>query len=265
MATNTTLEDSKKRALEAVQRRFDSETRAQHPQTGDKRIRRKKSPDPETDCPTFSRICQPVHENLATTSEVSNKDKSVVDKLIHELLRKGDSAHKFLQGSKSIKVDYHINLDNCYKKNSRTAASLRALYANSKRSKKHMSMKQLKKIGLLDHPEESYKYELFMAMHEMWKDYVLQLLKNVGKNQVAAVLFTANLHGAILRVIDCRIDSFIGVLGVMIRETEQTFGIVTQDDKFRAIPKKNSVFLLQADCWKITLLGDKFVSRKPTS
>ncbi|KAK9713935.1 hypothetical protein RND81_06G059500 [Saponaria officinalis] len=265
MASNAMLEHSKKRALEAVQRRFVSEARVQHQRTGDKRIRHKQSPDPETECPTFSRISQPVHENLATTFEVSNKEKSAVDKLFHELFRKGDSSHKFIQGSKSIKVDYHINLDNCYKKTNTAGACLRALHANSKRSKKHMPMKQLKKIGLLDLPQESHKFELFMAMHEMWKGYVLQLMKNVGKNQVAAVLCGANLHGAIFRVIDCRVDSFIGVMGIMIRETAQTFGIITQDNKFRVIPKRNSVFVLQADGWRVTLLGDKFVSRKPSS
>ncbi|KAJ0088443.1 hypothetical protein Patl1_32046 [Pistacia atlantica] len=76
----------------------------------------------------------------------------------------------------------------------------------------------------------------------------------------------------------------------MVRETAETFGIATRDDKFRGshnvdlnafpqyrnflifsirvlklqmqlVPKKGSVFIFQVDCWKITLLGDKLTSR----
>ncbi|XP_074311749.1 ribonuclease MRP protein subunit POP4 isoform X3 [Silene latifolia] len=237
MSANTMLEDSKKRALEAVERRFASEARVQHRQTRDKRIRHDQNPgmnaDPENVDPTFARISEPVHENLLT-AQASNKDKSTVDKLLHELLRKGDAAQKYIQGSKNMKFDHQINLDNYYKKNNSSGTRLRALQANSKRSKKHMSMKQLKRAGLLDLPEEFHKFELFISMHEMWKEYVIHLLKNIGKNQVAAILFGANLHGAIFRVVECKIDSFVGVLGIMIRETAETFGIITQDNKFRA-------------------------------
>ncbi|KAH9606256.1 hypothetical protein KSS87_020091 [Heliosperma pusillum] len=265
MATNTMLEDSKKRALEAVERRFASEARAQHRPTREKRIRHDRNPDPENEDPTFARISEPVHENLLAAVLVSNKDKNTVDKLLHELLRKGDAAQKYIQGSKNVKFDHQINLDNYYKNNNSSGSRLRALQANSKRSKKHMSMKQLKRVGLLDLPEEFHKFEQFVSMHEMWKEYVIHLLKNVGKNQVAAVLFGANIHGAIFQVVECKIDSFVGVLGIMIRETAETFGIITQDNKFRVVPKRGSVFVLQADCWRTTLLGDKFVSRKSGS
>ncbi|XP_074311748.1 ribonuclease MRP protein subunit POP4 isoform X2 [Silene latifolia] len=213
----------------------------------------------------FSTDKQETREYVTTKIQASNKDKSTVDKLLHELLRKGDAAQKYIQGSKNMKFDHQINLDNYYKKNNSSGTRLRALQANSKRSKKHMSMKQLKRAGLLDLPEEFHKFELFISMHEMWKEYVIHLLKNIGKNQVAAILFGANLHGAIFRVVECKIDSFVGVLGIMIRETAETFGIITQDNKFRVVPKRGSVFVLQADCWMTTLLGDKFVSRKSGS
>ena len=32
---------------------------------------------------------------------------------------------------------------------------------------------------------------------------------------------------------ECKITTFTGVSGIMIRETAETFGIVTQDDKLR--------------------------------
>ncbi|RVW39767.1 Ribonuclease P protein subunit p29 [Vitis vinifera] len=111
-------------------------------------------------------------------------------------------------------------------------------------------------------------YDIFKPMHDMWKGYMMQLLKNTGKNQLVQPLLSADLHGAIILVVECKIAAFNGVSGIMIRETAETLGIITQDDKFRGnpstgriVPKKGSVFIFQADCWKVTLQGDKLTSR----
>ena len=39
-----------------------------------------------------------------------------------------------------------------------------------------------------------------------------------------------------LEVAECKIAAFNGVKGIMIRETAETFGIITQDDKFQGNP-----------------------------
>jgi len=36
-----------------------------------------------------------------------------------------------------------------------------------------------------------------------------------------------------LAVVECKVDSLIGLVGIMIRETAETFGIITQDNNFR--------------------------------
>lgn len=283
MATKTVVSNQKKRALEALERRFAvAKVEAQHQQIRNKKrcheldqgLKSAAGPskssleaapagkkDLEAESLTYSCISQPVHDNLLSAIEIPNKEKSTVEKILHELLQKGDSAQKYVQGSRGVKVDNWILLDNFVQGHSTSAAQLQALWGNSKRSRNHMSLKQLKKHGLLNLPEEYHKYESFMPMHEMWKEYVMQLLKNAGKNQVAQCLLGADLHGAILRVVECKVDSLIGVVGIMIRETAETFGIITQDNKFRVVPKRSAVFMLQADCWKITLHGDKYPSR----
>lgn len=283
MATKTVVSNQKKRALEALERRFAvAKVEAQHQRIRNKRrcdeldqgLKSAAGPskssleaapavkkDLEAENLIYSCISQPVHDNLLSATEIPNKEKSTVDKILHELLRKGDSAQKYVQGSRGVKVDNWILLDNFVQGHSTSATQLGALRGNSKRSRNHMSLKQLKKHGLLNLPEEYHKYESFMPMHGMWKDYVMQLLKNAGKNQVAQCLLGADLHGAILRVVECKVDSLIGLVGIMIRETAETFGIITQDNKFRVVPKRNAVFMLQADCWKITLHGNKYTSR----
>lgn len=54
--------------------------------------------------------------------------------------------------------------------------------------------------------------------------------------QIFALFFliiVTNLLYSLLSVVECKITSFTGVSGIVIRETAETFGIITQDDKFR--------------------------------
>lgn len=219
--------------------------------------------DTETNDPVYSMLSHPVHENLVSTSiEISDRKGSVPDKILHELLRNGDAAQKYNQGSKSKKFDNWILLDNVDKgSGAYDRARIKALNKNSKRSKKHMSMKQHKKFGSLTLPDDSRNFEIYKPMHEMWKGYITQLLKNVGNNQFAQRLLSADLHGAIILVVQSKIFSLIGVIGIMIRETAETFSVISADNKLHVVRKKASVFMLQADCWKITLLGDELRSR----
>lgn len=124
-----------------------------------------------------------------------------------------------------------------------------------------MSMKQLKRGGAFNFPQELCNFDHFKPMHEMWKEYLAKLIKNIGKNQLTQCLLSADLHGAMILVVHCKVDSYTGVSGIMIRETAETFGIITHENKFQVVPKKPSVFILQVDCWKITLHGDKLTSR----
>ncbi|KAK4752436.1 hypothetical protein SAY87_021234 [Trapa incisa] len=212
--------------------------------------------------PIYTVLSQ-INENLlAAPVEISNKKRTRVDRLMHELLQRGNSAQKYMQGSRSMKLDSVILLDNYVKRRKGFVASrTRALLIHSKRSKIHMSMKKLKKCGSFDLSPNLHEFHHFVPMHEMWKKYMIELLKTTGKSQIAQCVLTADLHGAVIQVANSKVTSFIGANGIMIRETARTFGIITRDNKFRVVPKKDSVFLLQVDCWKITLHGEKLIGR----
>lgn len=218
--------------------------------------------DVESSDPTYSLLSQNMHENLLVQNlEISSRRGTGVDRVLHELLQKGDSAQKYMQGSRTMRLDDVILLDNYVPKRSTLAgARLRALRSQSKRSKTHMSMKQHKKCGSFDLPQD-LKFDFFKPMHEMWKGYIVELLNISGKNQLAQCLLSADLHGAIIQVAECKVTSLSGASGIMIRETAETFGLITKNDRFRVVPKRGSVFLFQVDCWKITLCGDKLLAR----
>ncbi|CAH9103190.1 unnamed protein product [Cuscuta epithymum] len=282
MATDKAPEGQRKRALEALERRFaqaeadgrrqqdlqtkkrrtntsttphvnqspskiDDEPLSSHPLISNATPKKGKvsfsghssSQDVELQHPAYLQLSHAVDGNLlSTVGEVAN-GRSTVDYVLHELLQHGDSAQKYLQGSKSVKVDNYILLDNVVQKSSMSNnASLRALKKLSKRSKSRMSLKQHKKCKSFDLPPEFHK-----------------------TNQLAQYLLNADLHGALILVAACKLDGYTGLRGIMIRETVETFGIITEDNIFKVVPKKLSVFMLQVDSWKVTILGDKLASR----
>ncbi|KAJ6713916.1 RIBONUCLEASE P SUBUNIT P29 [Salix viminalis] len=219
------------------------------------------SQDPDENGLAYSQLPQAVHENLLTTGvKFESKKGSVVDKILHDLFQHGDASQKYMQGSRNIKIDNWILLDN-YVPSKSTGSQTTASRSNSKHSRRHMSMKQHKKFGMFNLPQDLQKFDVYKPMHEIWKDYMTQLLKKTGQNELPKCLLSADLHGAAILVADCKIKSFTGVRGIMIRETAETFGIITQDNKLKVVPKKVSVFIFQIDCWKITMLGDKLSSR----
>lgn len=84
--------------------------------------------------------------------------KATVNGVLHELFQHGDSAKKYMQGSKNIKIENTMLLDNFVQKNgSSSSGHMRALQHGSKRSKKHMSLKQHKRIGTFDLLQEFHK------------------------------------------------------------------------------------------------------------
>ncbi|KAK4419168.1 hypothetical protein Salat_2329600 [Sesamum alatum] len=184
--------------------------------------------------PAYLNLSHSVDENLLRTSvEVSDR-KLTVDRVLHELFQHGDSAQKYMQGSKTMKIENTILLDNYVQKSGKSTGGLmRALKNGSKRSKKHMSVKQHKQSGSFDLPKEFHNFELFKPMHEKWKSYILQLLKIIGKDQLPQCFVNADLHGAVILVVQCKVAACVGIHGIMVRETKETFGIITQDNKFR--------------------------------
>ncbi|EPS62298.1 hypothetical protein M569_12495, partial [Genlisea aurea] len=218
--------------------------------------------DGEANDPSYLKLSHGVHEKLLTAGvEVSDR-KNAVNGVLHNLFQHGDLAKKYAQGSRSMKIENTILLDNFVRKTSFFGdRSLKELPDGSKRSKKHFSLTKHRKIGSFDLPKKFQNFEIFKPMHEKWKSYVQQLLKISGKDNLPQSLLNADLHGAIMLVVECGLAAYVGIHGIVVRETKETIGIITPDDKFRVVPKRSSVFILQADCWKITIYGDKLTSR----
>lgn len=98
-------------------------------------------------------------------------------------------------------------------------------------------------------------------MHEMWKEYARKLVHNCNDAMMQARLLTADLHGVMIAVVESKSTSYMGTNGIMVRETENTFGIMTIKDKLRVVPKAGTVFTLQLDALRVTLFGNNLFLR----
>lgn len=181
----------------------------------------------------------------------------LVQSALYDIIQKG-GAGKITKGAKKLKLEKGILLDNYVQRGPRLVdAQSRSLLIHSKRSKRHMSLKQHKKCGSFHLHDTFHRFDLYKPMHEMWKEYMRELTKSTPKKQLAESLLSSDLHGALLIVAQCKAALYEGVSGIMICDTAETFGIISEDNHFRVVPKAGSVFVLQADCWKVTLMGDK--------
>ncbi|WZY91624.1 hypothetical protein YC2023_063953 [Brassica napus] len=299
-ATETVVHDPRKRSMDAIQQRLQKDQLRQQQQQQqqqknekDKRASDVSSkephkphslPTPPTKKPitkdpqddgfaAYTKLSHPVDEKLlATNVKLSSGKKNIADKVLHTLLRSGDSAQKYLQGKNEKKVEEnnYILLDNFVqsRSSSSSSGSKKASLMNSKRSKTRMSMKRLKKSGALNLPQHLQKFDLYKPMHGMWESYMMKLIKVTGKAQLTSSLLSADLHGAFMfeqsvllgTVPECKIASFTGVQGIMIRETSQTFGIITRDDKLRGNLISFSPHYLRKILYQRSLLSSSYNS-----
>ncbi|XBJ03156.1 hypothetical protein VPH35_022384 [Triticum aestivum] len=200
--------------------------------------------------PIYSELSFVLHENLSQDDYSDLDSTDIVHNVVYDIIQKGGEAGRIAKGSKKLKLDRGILLDNYVQRGPILVdAQSQSLLTHSKRSKRHMSLKQHKKCGSFDLHDTFRRFDLYKPIHEMWKEYM--------KKQLSENLLSADLHGALIIVAQCKAASYQGVSGIMIRDTAETFGIISEDNRFRVVPKAGSVFVLQADCWKVTLIGDK--------
>ena len=100
-------------------------------------------------------------------------------------------------------------------------------------------------------------------MHRQWKEYIHALaLPAQNLKEAHQLLLQADLHGCFLRVIEAPETRLVGVRGIVVRNTQNTFYLVTPEDRVVVIPKKPCVFEFSVDDKRVvTLLGAGLVTQ----
>jgi len=155
----------------------------------------------------------------------------------------------------------HVHLENPQKESSLK----KELKEKRARREKHQARK---KLGIMGRKEaklkgvwalspEDAKWENFLVLHRMWLGYMSELLelrprprqvlldlstlKIPSTESMQAKLVKADFHGSIITVKDAKNQCLIGLSGIVIHETENTFKVVTQKNEMKVIPKAKSI------------------------
>eukprot|EP01155_Anaeramoeba_flamelloides_P000344 Anaeramoba_flamelloidesa102441_20.p1 GENE.a102441_20~~a102441_20.p1 ORF type:complete len:183 (+),score=46.39 a102441_20:23-571(+) len=97
-------------------------------------------------------------------------------------------------------------------------------------SGKTISSRERKKKHLNTISKQNINYSQYKALNTLWKMYINKLIgKSVSNlNTLTMKLARADLHGAKILVCQSKCASLIGISGIMIKETLQTFKVVTK-------------------------------------
>lgn len=77
----------------------------------------------------------------------------------------------------------------------------------------------------------------------------------LNKAIILSRLIKCDLHGSELKVVRSKNPTFVGLQGILLRETENMMEIISKDDKIKHVPKKNNVFGLDLHGNQILIYG----------
>ena len=127
---------------------------------------------------------------------------------------------------------------------------------NNRRKKPSKSKFKRKEINLSLSKELNYK-EL-IKINRLWNDYINELI-NDDIQSIPNKLLKADLNGSILQVVSSSNPSLIGIQGLNLLETKNSFKILTEQNKVKVIPKFNSKFKLFSDRFNINFYGKNLI------
>ena len=108
-------------------------------------------------------------------------------------------------------------------------------------------------------PLQKAMYKNYMPLHELWKLYVSEVLISCSDTKAMQdILLKADLHGAMVRIVFSKCHSVSNLCGIIITESRNIFQIVTASNAIVKIPKKNTVFEIIFQKYRITIFGDQF-------
>ena len=108
-------------------------------------------------------------------------------------------------------------------------------------------------------PLQKVQFKNYEHLHTLWKSYIAELLTDCrDAKTMQELLLKADLHGAMLRVVQSKSARVKGLCGIVIAESKNMFQLLTSNDRIIKVAKKNSVFEIIYLQFRITIFGNQF-------
>jgi RNase P/RNase MRP subunit p29 len=99
-------------------------------------------------------------------------------------------------------------------------------------------------------------YSACCGLHELWLQYITNLLQLPDRVGLAGTLACADLHGARLTVCSSKCKGLVGLGGIVVTETKNAFRVVSPDGRIRLLPKTGNHFEMEVEGKLVRLNGD---------
>ena len=104
----------------------------------------------------------------------------------------------------------------------------------AKKKKNVMNRKERKaSTAIPAHKAHLLTFKAILPLHSLWSQYIDQMIPTTTKNlleHVAPKLAHADFHGAWITVVQSASPFLVGLSGIVIRDTENTFVIIKKSD-----------------------------------
>lgn len=84
-------------------------------------------------------------------------------------------------------------------------------------------------------PDEEKIYDLYIPLHDMWKEYIFELLGgNFSEKIICTRLLKADMHGACISIWKASCESYENQKGIVLQETMKSFRVITKENKVKS-------------------------------
>lgn len=181
--------------------------------------------------------------NKINLEETQTEKNIQIKNIIKPLFPNDDVFQKEFTSDKAFLIDKFINRSN--KKNKKKQMKLNYT---------HNMIKSLK--------NEKLNYEELLSMNKLWQDYIKDLMNNSNNEEnILSKMLKADLHGAILTVINSTNKNNIGISGIVLFESRRTFNLLNKKNEIKTILKNGNIFETEINYngMKIHIYGDNFI------
>jgi len=211
--------------------------------------------------PSPASASSPLASAAAAASASSSANAAFVPALLSTLI---PHPHAVELNYQTKLKDKHLMLENttAIKSGANLGDSTARLNKNRRRKRgiQMMSSNERKRRGLDTINKKELKYSMFVPLHQLWLQYMHDILdpQHARGLSTAERVLKADWHGAILTVVSSRSPTLVGHRGILIRESQEAFQIITDTNAVKLIPKRQSVF-------SISLPPPPSISSSPSS
>ncbi|KAK0044448.1 ribonuclease P protein subunit p29 [Biomphalaria pfeifferi] len=211
---------------------------------------------------------------MTLSASVSSKGK---DNLYSELTYE-DAGEKWHTTGKEAKSSWFSSFTNTnlpaekLQPDSDLSSKFESIQSGKKRKRRKLKTKEQKKQHYLARLEKRRKRRLFLLptvakysdfvpLRDMWIKYIEDLLNFSSLNSpnlssAAQKLMKADFHGCPITVEQSTCPGHVGLQGIVITETQNTFSVVLPNDTVRCIPKCNNIFSFVLHHHVFTIYGN---------